>query len=167
MLIAFYRGKSRLFNRFVSWWTSGPYSHCEAVFELGSGMTGAVLCWSSSYMDGGVRKKVMTLDPEHWDLLDVPAMSGEDALRWFADHRGDGYDLVGLLATSAPFRQAIRKWFCNEAVGTAGGLSEAWRFNPNSFARICERLPGSRWIRRVDHSDHRGLSGGAIPAGQT
>ena len=29
--IAFYKGKSRLFNKVVSWWTRGPYSHTELV----------------------------------------------------------------------------------------------------------------------------------------
>lgn len=147
MLIAFYKGRKRPFNRFVAWWTAGPYSHCECVYEVGNGLAGTVLCWSSSFMDDGVRPKLMVLNPEHWDLLDVPALDGEKAFKWFTEHEDDEYDLWGLLSTSFPIPHAPRKHFCNEAIGTAGGLKEAWRFNPNSFARVCELLPGSRWIQ--------------------
>jgi len=105
-----------------------------------------VLCGSSSFMDGGVRMKVIELVPEHWDVIDVPAIDGLKVLSWFNEHLGDPYDLVGLLATSFPVAHGKRKWFCNEAIGTAAGLSEAWRFTPNGFARICE-LMGGTWIR--------------------
>lgn len=146
MLIAFFKGKDRAFNRFVSWWTNGPYSHCEAVFELEQELSGPVPCWSSSWMDGGVRRKVMALNPDHWDIIDVPAFDDARALWWFDEHEGDPYDLFGLFSTSSPIRHALRRWFCNEAVGAAGGVRDAWRFNPNSFAVFVERLPGSRWI---------------------
>lgn len=147
MKIAFYKGRKRLFNRFVSWWTSGPYSHAEAVFDGFRGLDGPVLCGSSSFMDGGVRLKMIELAPDHWDILDVPALDGTQVLNWFHDHLKAKYDIVGLLSTSCPIKQSGWRYFCNEAIGTAGGLKEAWRFNPNSFARICELLPGSAWIR--------------------
>lgn len=147
MKIAFYKGQERLFNRFVSWWTRGPYSHCEAVFDGVRGLNGPVLCGSSSFMDGGVRTKMIVLTPEHWDIIDVPAIDGLRVLNWFAKHKRDRYDLLGLLSTSVPIVESKRRWFCNEAVGHAAGLSEAWRFNPNGFARIVELLPGSRWIQ--------------------
>lgn len=146
MLVAFYKGRKRLFNRFVSWWTSGPYSHCEAVIELGHGASGTVLCLSSSWMDKGVRPKVMALDPAHWDIIDVPSVDVTGVLRWFNDHDKDDYDLPGLLSTSLPIRHGRRRWFCSEAVGAAIGLKEPWRFDPNSFARICEAL-GGNWIQ--------------------
>ncbi len=146
MKIAFYKGRARVFNRFVSWWTNGPYSHCEAVFELGNGLAGPVLCWSSSWMDGGVRWKVMQLDPEHWDIIDVPAFDDARALWWFGEHKDDEYDLLGLLSTSLPIRHAKRRWFCSEAIATAVGMQEGWRFDPNGLARICE-MAGGVWIQ--------------------
>ena len=57
MIIAFYRGRARLFNRLVCWWLRGPYSHCEALIDPLP--DGRWLCASSSYMDGGVRLKVL------------------------------------------------------------------------------------------------------------
>lgn len=146
MKIAFYKGRKRLFNRFVSWWTSGPYSHCEAVFEMAHGITGPVLCWSSSWMDGGVRWKEMTLDPDHWDIIDVPTFDDARVLCWFCDHQNDNYDLLGLLSTSLPIRHAAVRWFCSEAIGAAVGMQESWRFDPNSLARICE-IAGGVWIQ--------------------
>lgn len=156
MKIAFYKGVGQPFNRFVRWWTSGPYSHCEAVFVTGDGLSGPVLCWSSSWMDGGVRRKMMTLNPDHWDIIDVPAFDDARALRWFAEHEGDKYDLLGLLSTSSPIRHSTRRWFCNEAVGAAGAVRDAWRFDPNSFAVFVERLPGSRWVQGgMDAAENR------------
>ncbi|WP_136414409.1 hypothetical protein [Herbaspirillum sp. ST 5-3] len=147
MKIAFYKGRTRLFNRFVSWWTSGPYSHAEAVFDGFRELSGPVLCGSSSFLDGGVRLKMIELQPDHWDVIEVPSLDGSRALDWFHAHLGAKYDVIGLLSTSCPIRQDGRRYFCNEAIGTAGGLRDAWRFNPNSFARICELLPGSKWVR--------------------
>lgn len=131
--LAFYKGRTRLFNRAVSWWTRGPYSHCELVTaQLQSG----ALCWSASLSDGGVRLKVIPLDPDRWDLVDLSCTPEEEAraVAWFKAHEGQGYDLVGLLGQ---VWRAVSddgdKWFCNEAVGAALGVHEPWRFDPNSF----------------------------------
>jgi hypothetical protein len=146
MRIAFYKGRKRFFNRFVAWWTAGPFSHAEAILDDSWGGIGPVLCGSSSFMDGGVRLKVIDLDPLHWDVMDVPFMDARRVHQWFVDHRGMRYDLVGLLSTSFPIQHGWNRYFCNEAIGEAGGVVEAWRFDPNGFARLCELLPGSRWI---------------------
>ena len=57
--IAMYKGRKRVFNRLVSWWTRGPYSHTELVIDG--------VCYSSSFLDKGVRKKAIELDPENTD----------------------------------------------------------------------------------------------------
>jgi hypothetical protein len=146
MRIAFYKGRSRFFNWFVSWWTRGPYSHCEAIFDGCKGIDGPVLCASASYLDGGVRFNTITLDPARWDVIDVPLIDPVRVSAWFSQHRGEAYDVLGLLSTSAPVRDMDHRWFCSEAMATAAGMREAWRFDPNSFARICELL-GGMWIQ--------------------
>lgn len=144
MLIAFYHGRKRVFNRFVSWWTRGPYSHVEAVFGDPSR---PVLCGSSSFIDGGVRLKVIDLNPEHWHILDAPTIDADRVLDGFRAEIGRPYDLVGLLSTSFPLvPHSVYGEFCNEAVGARAGFREAWRLNPTGFARVCEFLPGSRWV---------------------
>lgn len=133
MKVAFYKGRTRLFNRLVSWWLRGPYSHCELVVWSTEG--GYSLCISSSFMDGGVRAKWMALDPEHWDLLPAPAHCTEEyALQWHADHDGARYDVWGLVGFL--WRRVTgdrRKFFCSEAVAEMLGFAEAWRLDPMNF----------------------------------
>ena len=126
--VAFYKGRKRVFNRLVSWWLRGPYSHCELVLQTSP--DGVSLCASASFMDGGVRVKNIVLDPEHWDLVMVEG-SPATAWQWAASHEEDGYDLLGLLGFVWR-RQADdqSKWFCSEAVAAMLGLPKPWRFDP-------------------------------------
>ena len=141
MQIAFYRGRSRIFNRLVAWWTRGRYSHCELIFAH---LNAGALCWSASYLDGGVRLKVIKLNPAHWDLITVPATSAQalGAEQWFKAHEGQPYDVKGVVGQvwrAAGDDQAA--WFCSEAIGAALGLQEPWRFDPNSFYSAIQFLP--------------------------
>lgn len=127
MKVAFYKGKKRLFNRLTSWWLRGPYSHCELIIE---GLQSGVVCASSSFMDGGVRVKVIKLDPEHWDVIEV-AGDVELACQWLNDHAGEGYDTLGLIGFIARvIKQDKRRWFCSEAVAAMLQIPEPWRFDP-------------------------------------
>lgn len=132
--VAFYKGTDRLFNRAVSWWQRGPYSHCELI----TGYQGdEAVCYSASFQDKGVRCKVMVLKPDHWDLVNVEVTQerANQAHSWFLDHLGEGYDLAGLVGfVWGPWAHRPDKWFCNEAVGAALGLQEAWRLCPNGLA---------------------------------
>ncbi|BBB61186.1 hypothetical protein UNDKW_2913 [Undibacterium sp. KW1] len=131
MHVAFYRGTrpgfSGIYNRLVRWWTKGPYSHCELVFD-------DCMCASSSFMDGGVRLKYIEFDSQRWDFVNVPDSLAPGALRWFREHLGAKYDLKGnfhFLVSAVGDDNG--KWFCNEAVGAALGINQPWRFDPNSF----------------------------------
>ena len=131
--IAFYKGRRRAFNRLVSWWTRGPYSHTELVIDGVS--------YSSSFTDGGVRAKVIEYDPEHWDVVDAPWVDAEAALAWFRAHEGRGYDLLGLVGfVLGPVEEDKARYFCSEAVATMAGFLETWRFHPNAFAAVVHRF---------------------------
>ncbi len=136
--VAFYKGTDRFFNKAVSWWERGPYSHCELV----TGYEGALaVCYSASFQDKGVRRKVMELVPDHWDLVNIEVTPDEArrAERWFIEHAGEGYDVAGLVGfVWGPWAHRNDKWFCNEAVGTALGLQDAWRFDPNALTELSE-----------------------------
>ena len=124
--VAFYKGKTRFFNKAVAWWTRGPYSHCELIVSGHS--------YSSSFLDGGVRVKDIVYDPDHWDIVDVPWANAEKAVEWFQDHMGQGYDVVGLVGFVARRVEDDRnKYFCSEAVAASLGLADAWRFDPNTL----------------------------------
>lgn len=128
MHVAFYKGKTRLFNRLVSWWLRGPYSHCELVLQTSP--DGVSLCASSSFMDGGVRLKNMVLDPDHWNLVLVGG-SPAKAWSWAVDHEDDHYDVLGLLGFVWRRQPDDKtKWFCSEAVAAMLGLPDPWRFDP-------------------------------------
>jgi hypothetical protein len=128
MKVAFYKAKTRLFNRLVSWWLRGPYSHCELV--VWTNPQGLSLCISSSYMDGGVRSKWIALDPDHWDLVPVVGSTAR-AMVWLAAQKDAGYDVPGLLGfVWRRVEDDQAKWFCSEAVAAMLGFVEAWRMDP-------------------------------------
>ncbi len=138
--LAFYKGRKRLFNRLVAWWTRGPYSHCELIAQ--SGFNGGSLCWSSSMMDGGVRQKLIVLDPEHWDLISIEVTDeqAQFAVNWFVSHNGQRYDTIGLLGFI--WRAAVdnpSNWVCSEALSAALGFIEPWRFDPNTLYAALNR----------------------------
>jgi len=124
--VAFYKGRSRFFNRAVAWWLRGPYSHCELIMARNG--TEAT-CASSSYLDGGVRTKTMVLDPDHWDVVEVDRSAIPEI--WLRVHKGDRYDVLGLLGFVWRRQSGDqRKWFCSEAVAAMLGFPEPWRFDP-------------------------------------
>lgn len=132
--IAFYKGRSRLFNRAVSWWTRGIYSHCE--FVTGYTDEGLAICWSSSFMDGGVRKKEIELNPANWDLIEIEVTEERrnKAIEWFINHDGDSYDVIGLIGfVWGAMKDDSGKWFCSEALAEAFGTYESFRMHPNMF----------------------------------
>lgn len=135
--VAFYKGTSRLFNRAVSWWKRGPYSHCELVVNRNE--IGESLCYSSSFQDGGVRRKWIDLKADHWDLVKVTVTEHEAAaaVQWFEDHLGQKYDVAGLVGfVWGPWAERPDHWFCNEAVGASLGVQTPWRFDPNALAAL-------------------------------
>lgn len=131
MRIAFYKGRKRLFNRLVSWWTNGPYSHVECL--LMEGQDGKFLCGGSSMMDGGVRMKLMPLIPDHWDIIEIPNHS-VPVIEWFKIHDHEAYDTLGLFGfIGRRGTQWQSKWFCSEAVAAALDFKEPYRYDPNTL----------------------------------
>jgi hypothetical protein len=131
--IALYKGTrpglAALFSIGTRLWTRGDYSHCELVFDDG-------VSYSSSFVDHGVRGKLIVFNPEHWDFVDLGA-DCPVARSWFTERLGQQYDLLGLLGFLwGPTRDCTDKWFCSEAVASALGISEGWRINPNALATI-------------------------------
>ena len=143
MWVAFYKGTrpglAGNFNRGVRWWTHGPYSHCELVIALLA--DGQAQCWSSANLDGGVRPKLITLDPAHWDVIEVPWANPFEALDWFVLHEGDRYDTLGLFGFVGRRGDGDKdKWWCSEACAAALGLDEPWRYCPNALAAILRSM---------------------------
>jgi hypothetical protein len=143
MKIAFFKGRhpgvKGWLGVLTKWWTVGPYSHCELVVAEENGRA---VCWSSAYLDGGVRQKIVDLDPADWDVIEIPTTPEEEAasLSWFQSHAGQGYDVLGLFQFVWARQEGEKcKWFCSEAVARALGFPESWRYSPNLLADILRR----------------------------
>jgi hypothetical protein len=134
---AFYKGTHAglpgVYNCLVRWWTRSIYSHVELIF-LDSPAASWGMAASSSYMDGGVRQKMIDFDPALWDVVDVPDRLWDRAWKWFLDHDGQDYDLLGNLHfVLSAVGDDKRKWFCSEAVAAALGMPNPERFDPGTL----------------------------------
>lgn len=126
MRLALYKAPGTLADKAIRLFTGSPYSHVELVIN---GM-----CCSSSIRDGGVRVKSFWLDPEKWDVIDIPGDEAK-AWEWFATHAGEKYDWSGVWRFAIPFLPHRRnQWFCSEAVAAALGLVEPDLWDPGMLA---------------------------------
>jgi uncharacterized protein YycO len=143
MKVAFFKGRhpgvKGWLGVMTKWWTDGPYSHAELV--VGETADGKSVCWSSTYLDKGVRRAELVLDPADWDVIEIRTTPAQEAaaLAWFSQHEGEPYDTLGLLGFAWRHYEGEKdKWFCSEAVAAALGYREAWRYDPNTFAAILQ-----------------------------
>lgn len=122
LAIAFYKGPPTDLPHIISHyairlWTWSKYSHAELVIDG--------VCYSSSLRDGGVRSKYIDLASGRWDVLPVKG-NAADALWWYQQHKGQGYDWLNVQRFILPFiPQDKNKWVCFEAVAAMLGLAGA------------------------------------------
>lgn len=145
--VAFYRGRKkgkgvmptifRALDSLTRLVTKGPYSHCEIVEKLPDG---TYKCFSSSYRDGGVRSKILSLDSDSWDLVDAPYLTAEAVEEVKRRTVGLKYDLVGAVGVVILSPDRPHKWFCSELAAEVIGLKEPWRFSPNTLYSVVQRL---------------------------
>ena len=134
MKLALYKGTrpgfQGLYSRLVRILDKGIYSHCELVFNDG-------VSASSSFIDGGVRFKIIIYDPTHWDFIELaPHLEGA-ARDWFRSHDKQPYDLWGNVRFAFGFaKESKGKWFCSEAIMAALGFKEAYRYGPNGMVDV-------------------------------
>ena len=131
MKVAFYKGTSKgikgLYNIAVRAVTKGSYSHCEILFSDG-------MSASASFIDGGVRFKRINFDPEHWDFIELSNADESKARTWFDIHNHESYDIFGNIRFIFwPVSEERYKWFCSESIAKALGLTQAWRYDPNTL----------------------------------
>lgn len=114
----------------------GPYgivTHVEAIHEEHA--DGSVSIASASLRDKGVRPKKVTLDPDHWWVVDVPLWDVQRSIDFLDLTIGLPYDYRGALATMLPGSQDSARWFCNEWVA-APFIKAPGSFSPSQFAAI-------------------------------
>lgn len=143
-------GKSpkALMMRFSDWLTrkltKGKYSHCEIAVKHTLWLTGHhydheeyFVCYSSSIRDGGVRKKVIDVENEKWDLVLLTGVDESQIEFYFQLTKGKRYDWWGAIGVVFGIKENSNKFFCSEWCANAiNDGKEGWRFSPNHLAAI-------------------------------
>lgn len=136
MKFAFFKGTGTLLDKLIRFWMRGRYSHVEAVLaELGDGQYTV----ASSVPFVGVRIANIALPASDWDIVEAPG-DVTSVRAWFAARVGTRYDYRGLFGFVLRRVDGEKgRYFCSEAIGTALGMSEPWRFDPNGLADALSR----------------------------
>jgi len=136
--LALYKGKGQVGNAFIRLWTGTEYSHCEIVVDG--------WCYSSSVMDGGVRRKLIgegddriSLSPDKWDLIDLPWADGEAIAAYFeaTDHYRYGWPSLILSQLFNLNRPVKGAQFCSEWCAAALGLPATSSLSPPTLGDWC------------------------------
>lgn len=149
VVVASYKGTGKLFNKIVRTLDRTQYSHTELGLNYLGGDSWE--CWSSSFMDGGVRCKEISLTDDHWTITELPITEGEyQFAKEFAEkNKGVGYDVWGMLGAGFMIpREHPELWFCNEFVGGALQFIDPWRYRPSNFYEMVQRVAYERrdWL---------------------
>lgn len=145
--ICFRYDDPQLFARLVCLLRGGDSAHCETAHRW----VGDVYdCVSSSWMDGGVRGKIIEMPHQKWRVYEVPG-SPDDVRRWLVDHAGEKYDWLGLFGFVLPFRIPgfLRRWFCAESSADHMWLPRPVIWDLVLLESVCQHLCKQGIARRV------------------
>lgn len=129
--LALRKNDTRIGARFIQWWSRSEYSHCELV--VGG------LCYSSSIMDKGVRAKAIDLEPEKWDVIDLPWADAAAVVDYFKATDSNTYGWLSLIGSQLFNRNQTDKTsqFCSEWCAAALGLPNPSTYSPQTLADSC------------------------------
>jgi hypothetical protein len=138
IILAFYKGKGNWIDWCIRKATRSEFSHVELFY--GGIMDREATCYSSSARDGGVRKKHIALNPEHWHIVKVQFTNQID-LRVVVDANHAKYDYLGILFSQFfSFRGHDKnKWFCSELCAAMLKLRAPETYSPaRLFDTVCQ-----------------------------
>lgn len=132
--LALRKNDTRITSRFIKWWTDSIYSHCEIVV--------AGVSYSSSAMDGGVRGKVIQMDADKWDFIELHWADSEAVKNYFTETDHLKYGWAGLIVSQLfnSNRKAGRSQFCSQWCASALGLPNAASYSPSSLKNLCKYI---------------------------
>lgn len=132
--LALRKNDTRVGARFIQWWSRSVYSHCELVIEG--------VCYSSSIMDKGVRAKVIDLEPDKWDVIDLPWSDQGAVLEYFAKTDSNTYGWLSLIGGQLFNRNQTDSdsQFCSEWCAAALGLPNPSIHSPKTLADACRYM---------------------------
>lgn len=131
VLLALRKNDTRIGARLIHWWTSSIYSHCELVVDG--------VCYSSSIMDKGVRGKVIDIDPDKWDVIDLPWADAADVLEYFKATDSNSYGWFSMIFSQLFNRNQADSdsQFCSEWCASAIGLPNPSTYSPKTLVDTC------------------------------
>lgn len=129
--LALYKGQGQLGNALIRWWCKRQYSHCELIVDG--------WCYSSSMMDGGVRRKRIDLDSGNWDVIELPWADAASILRYFFLTEHQRYGVFGLFKSQVLNRNKEFKGsqFCSEWCARALGIPSGGTYSPDTLGKLC------------------------------
>jgi hypothetical protein len=155
ILIAFRHSDRRLFSRLVTRVRGGDSAHVESAIPSPDGRLS--LCVSSSFMDDGVRGKIIDLtDPHKWRVY---RWDGDhaDLMVWLRINLRVKYDTRGMLGIQwRDLGQNPGKKFCSEAVAEHIGLPDPHTYDLVDLEDYVKQRAeivvwsGERWIDATD-----------------
>lgn len=137
--LALRKHDTRLTARAIRWWTNSIYSHCEIVIDN--------MCYSSSAMDGGVRRKWIDLDPCKWDVIEIPWVNAGDVVRYFHETDPHRYGWLGLIVSQLLNlnRETKGAQFCSQWCAAAVRLPSPASYSPHTLGELCRFMNGMRF----------------------
>lgn len=129
--LALRKNDKRLISRAIQWWTNSIYSHCELVVNGVS--------YSSSAMDGGVRGKVIAMNSDKWDFIELPWADADAVIQYFSVTDHHKYGWLGLI-TGQLFnlnRSEKDTQFCSQWCAAAVGLPNPASYSPATLGALC------------------------------
>lgn len=134
--VAFRYGDRRIFSRLVCFVRGGDTAHCEVSDDWTGGDHS---CVSSSWVDGGVRRKIINLTRDKWRVYQIP---GDPSVvsAWMRVHGSDGYGVFRLLRFVLNLRINWGGPVCSTAAADIMGISEPYLFDPRTLEAVCDRL---------------------------
>lgn len=132
--IALYIGDGQIGNWAIRKWTKRKESHCEIIVN---GMS-----YSSSLMDGGVRKKRILYSSDNWYFIEIPWASTESIISYYQQTAGNSYGFVSLLSSQVFNRNTddSDSDFCSEWCARALGLPSPNSYSPGTLADMVHFL---------------------------
>jgi len=144
--VAFYKSDCKYVNigdTIVNKFTGGlGFSHVELVLNV----DGKYYQYSSTFVDGGVRRKEHIYDTSVWKYKNftISHQEYELILDFYNAIMGNKYDILGLLGFIIPVIDRVDKWFCSESCSRALQiigfkqlmLLESSRISPNKLYSI-------------------------------
>lgn len=136
--VCFRYGDKRLFARVVGWWQGHDSAHCEVSYEWTQLYHD---CVSASFVDGGVRGKIIAMPAEKWRIYEVDRVTKTAVKSWLAENDGKGYDVLGLAGfVWRPIKGWLKKKFCSECGAEILGLPDPWRYDVATLESVCARF---------------------------